>query len=78
LWQLTLSTSVVFNAFGGAPIEELTAVVFPKPVDTDLKPDQPPQLPAQTQTSKQDDDSPAGPDEYHPPDVGQRDEPNEG
>jgi hypothetical protein len=78
LWQLTLSTSVIFNAFGGAPIEELTAVVFPKPIDADRQPEQPLQPPQPPQTPKQDNDSPAGADQYHPPDIGQRDEPNEG
>ncbi len=61
LYQLTLTTSVSFNAFGGAPIEELTAVVYPKAVEVDKKPELPTGLP------KQDDDSPAGPHEYVPP-----------
>ena len=69
LWQLTLTTTVIFKAFGGAPIEELTAIVYPKPIDADKKPDQ-----ALTEmAAKQDNDSPAGPDEYYPPD-GDRDD----
>jgi hypothetical protein len=78
LWQLTLSATIGINAFGGAPIEELTAIVFPKAVDADRKPDQPAQLEPESARFKdpivgrppgstQDNDSPAGPDQYHPP-----------
>ncbi len=73
LWQITLTTSVAFNAFGGTPIEELTAVVFPKAVDGDRKPDEVESASFKNPIvgsivgSKQDDDSPAGESEYHPP-----------
>ncbi len=65
LHQITLTASVNFSAFGGAPIEELTAVVYPKAVEVDKKP-------AETTLPmpKQDDDSPAGPGEYQPPEGG--------
>lgn len=67
LHQITLTASVNFSAFGGAPIEELTAVVYPKAVDIDRKPEQALPLIA---TPRQDDDGVAGPDEYHPPEGG--------
>jgi hypothetical protein len=74
LWQLTLSATIGINAFGGAPIEELTAIVFPKAVDADKKPEA--GLEPESKSfkdpivggSKQNNDSPAGAGEYHPPD----------
>src|SRR5204862_87344 len=61
--------AVTFNPFGGAPTEKLTTIVYPKPIYADKKPDQ-----ALTEmAAKQDNDSPAGPEEYYPPD-GDRDD----
>ena len=75
LWQMTLTATVSFNAFGGTPIEELTAVVYPKPVSDAAPNAQKSELPAQV--PKQDDDSVAGADEYHHPDAPPKSDENE-